>query len=104
MTVAAQPGMPVAPNLVYQDRPEISETFADSLENIMMDGPTLRLEFVINRFDKPKPPAPPTGKKYTACRLVLPAPALIELAAKLNQVLAALQAQGIVKPVAPAPI
>jgi hypothetical protein len=57
--------------LTYVDQPEISETFADSLRGLTFDGMNLRLEFVVNRLDEPKPPNPPTGKALTACRLIV---------------------------------
>jgi len=73
----------------YQDRPEVSETLADNLEVAFVDGPTLRLVFSVNRIDLPiQPGQPMRGKKYTACRLVIPATALAVLAAQLNGLLA----------------
>lgn len=63
----------------HVDRPEINETFADSLENIQFDGQTLRLEFVVHRYDPIRPPGLPTGRNLTACRVVLPAKGGLEL-------------------------
>ena len=93
------PGPPhsVQPSLTYVDRPEISETFADSCARIMVEGLNAKLEFAVNRMEDPKPPAPPTGKALTACRVVLPLPGLVDLHAKLSQILGALQAQGVIK-------
>jgi hypothetical protein len=48
-------------------------------------------------MDDPAPPNPPTGKKYTACRLVLPPLAALDLVNKLQQLVALLEQQGIVK-------
>jgi hypothetical protein len=74
--------------LQYQDRPEVFETLADNLELVYVDGPTLRLVFSVNRIDPPTRPGPPMGgKKYTACRLVMPATALPQLAAQLTNLL-----------------
>jgi hypothetical protein len=89
--------------LLYVDRPDVSETFADHLENIAVDGPTLRLEFTVNRLDTPQQPAtaPVSGKRYTACRLVLPATALMSIATQINSIVAALQATGTLKMVSP---
>ena len=81
----------------YVDRPEISETYVDTLEKMVFDGQTLRMEFCVNRMNEPKPPNPPTGKKYTACRLVLPPMGLIEMTNKLNGIVAAMEKQGIIK-------
>jgi hypothetical protein len=85
----------MSPKMTYVDRPEISETFADSCARMTMEGFNGKLEFVVNRMDDPKPPAPPTGKAVTAFRLVLPLPGIIDLHAKLTQFIGALQAQGI---------
>lgn len=83
------------PAMTYVDRPEISETFADSCFRMTVEGLNAKLEFVVNRMDDPKPPAPPTGKATTVCRIVLPLPGVVDLHAKLSQLLGALQAQGI---------
>lgn len=81
--------MPTTPpkpkfDLRYSDRPEISETFADSVERMYFDGNTLRLEFVVTRFDDPKPPARPTGRKCTSCRLVLSQEGALDLINKMT--------------------
>ena len=91
-------------NLAYVDRPEVVESFADSLENVMVDGATARFEFVVNRMDTPKPPTPPSGKKYTACRLVMPISALPALANQINNIMAALVRSGAVTQVIPMPV
>jgi hypothetical protein len=90
---------PSGPKLTYVNRPEIAETFADSLENVMLDGSVIRLEFVVNRMDAPMPPAPPTGTKMTSCRIVMPLQALFQVTDKLRLIIAALQQQGLIKPV-----
>jgi hypothetical protein len=93
------------PGLTYVDRPEISETFSDSCARLTVEGLNAKLEFVVNRMDDPKPPAPPTGKAMTICRLVLPLPGVVDLHAKLSQILGVLQAQGIIQvtPIAQGP-
>ncbi|MBI3043903.1 MAG: hypothetical protein HYY78_13880 [Betaproteobacteria bacterium] len=95
--------MPQQPTMqiTYVDRPEVSETFADTVEKLSFDGQTLRMELCVTRMDDPHPPNPPTGKKYTACRLVLPPLAAIDLANKLQQLVVMLEQQGIVKRGAP---
>ena len=45
----------------FVDRPEISETFADSTRTFTFDGHTMRIEFCTIRMDEPKPPNSPTG-------------------------------------------
>jgi len=91
------PGPQVQPTVTYVDRPEISETYADSCARITVEGLNAKLEFAVNRMEDPQPPAPPTGKALTACRLVLPLPGMADLHVKLGQVLATLQAQGVLR-------
>jgi hypothetical protein len=89
--------------LQYVDHPDVSETFADNLEPLLMDGQTIRLEFTVNRVDRPNPPAtaPISGSRHTACRVVLPAMALMAIASQINGLMAALQKTGALKLAAP---
>ena len=86
----------------YVDRPEVGETFADTVSRIQFDGQTLRLEFCVSRLDEHKPPATITGKRYPACRLVLPPAAAIELMNRMQQIAAGLLKAGVLKAEAPA--
>jgi hypothetical protein len=61
-----------AASIRYVDRADMVETFADSVTGLIFDGQTLRIEFGVTRFDDVKPNAPITGRRYPACRLVLP--------------------------------
>ncbi len=101
MVMSQQP--PTPPQLTYVDRSEISETFADSLGRLTFDGIHLRMEFVVNRMDDPKPPAAPTGRALTACRVVIPLPGMLDMLNKLQAVVAALQAQGALRPITAPP-
>ena len=85
----------------YIDRPEISETFADFVNRIQFDGQTLRIEFCISRLEDQKPPAPPVGKRYPACRLVLSVGAGVDLINKMQQITANLLKAGVLKQDAP---
>jgi hypothetical protein len=92
------PQQQAQPQLSYVDRPEISETFVDSLARAWFDPlHNLRMEFVVNRLDDANPPSPMTGKSVTACRIVIPAPGLVDLYAKLGALISVLQQQGIVR-------
>jgi hypothetical protein len=82
----------------YIDRPECAETFADSITGISFDGQTLRLEFSVSRMDETKPKTPLTGRRYPACRLVLPPAAAVDLMRKMQQITAALVQSGYLKP------
>jgi hypothetical protein len=98
-TASSKPGERQAANIRYVDRPDCPETFADSITGLSFDGQTLRLEFAITRFDEMKPNAPVTGRRYPACRLVLPPAAAIDLINKMQQIAAALTQAGMVKQV-----
>ncbi|MET0446560.1 MAG: hypothetical protein ABW151_18420 [Pseudorhodoplanes sp.] len=86
----------------YVDQPECRETFADSIVAVFFDGQTMRIEFGITRMDEMKQGAPLSGRRYPACRLVLPVNAALDLINKMQQTGAALQQAGIVKPTQPA--
>jgi hypothetical protein len=90
------------PQYQYVDRPEVAETFADFVQRIQFDGQTLRLEFCVSRLDDQRPPAPATGKRYPACRLVLSAAAAVDLMNKMQQITAGLVKAGVLKQDAPA--
>ncbi len=63
-TPAASTAQRQAATIRYLDRPEIAETFADSVAGVVFDGQTLRLEFAVTRLDEVKPNAPITGRRY----------------------------------------
>ena len=81
----------------YVDRADMVETFADSVTGLMFDGQILRIEFGVTRFDDVKPNAPITGRRYPACRLVLPPVAAVDLINRMQQIAAALTQAGVVK-------
>ncbi len=93
------PERPTA-SLRYLDRPDLTETFADSVSGLIFDGQTLRIEFAVTRLDEVKSGAPITGRRYPACRVVLPPAAAIDLINRMQQIAAALTQAGLVKPVA----
>jgi hypothetical protein len=90
---------PAPPQLTYLDRLEISETFADSMWRINVEGGVAKLEFVVNRLDDPQPSTPLTGKVITAARIVVPLPSLLEMMAKLQGIIGQLQAAGVLRPI-----
>jgi hypothetical protein len=87
-----------APVFRYVDRPDCPETFADSINSLFFDGQTMRIEFGITRMDEVKQNTQMTGRRYPACRLVLPPAAAIDLINKMQQTAQALQQAGLVKP------
>ena len=85
---------PTDTKLKYVNRPDVAETFADSLEGVTFDGMSMRMEFVVNRFEPSRPSANPAGSKVTAARLVLPIAGVVQLLSQLNEVMSALKQQG----------
>ena len=81
----------------YIDRPEVAETFADSISNVTFDGQTLRLELAVTRLDEVKPNAPLTGRRYPACRLVLSPSAALDLINRVQQITQAMTQAGTLK-------
>ena len=86
-----------AASIRYLDRADMEETFADSITGLIFDGQTLRIEFGVTRFDDMKPNAPITGRRYPACRIVLPPAAAVDLINRMQQIAAALTQAGVVK-------
>ena len=75
----------------------MEETFADSITGLIFDGQTLRIEFGVTRFDDVKANTAITGRRYPACRLVLPPAAAVDLINRMQQIAAALTQAGVVK-------
>ena len=82
----------------YVDRADLGETFADSITGLIFEGQMLRIELGVTRFDEMKPNAPITGRRYPACRLVLPPAAAVDLINRMQQIAAVLTEAGVVKP------
>jgi hypothetical protein len=68
-----------------------------SISGMFFDGQSLRIEFAVSRVDEVKPNIPITGRRYPACRLVLPPGAAVELINRMQQIGAALTKAGVVK-------
>jgi hypothetical protein len=95
------PAERTAPTIRYVDHAEMGETFADSISGLIFDGQTLRIEFAVTRFDEVKPNTPITGRRYPACRLVLPPAAAVDLINRMQQIATALTQAGVVKQAVP---
>jgi len=85
-------------NFRYVDRPELAETFADSINVLLFDGQNLRIEFGVSRVDEMKPNVSISGRRYPACRLVLTPSAAVDLINRMQQVASVLTQAGLVKP------
>jgi hypothetical protein len=81
----------------YIDRPDCTETFADSVNNVYFDGQSLRIEFGITRLDEMKQNTPVTGRRFPAQRMVLTPGAAVELINRMQQVGQALTQAGVLK-------
>jgi hypothetical protein len=81
----------------YIDRPDVAETFADSVSGVVFDGQTLRIEFAVTRLDEVKPNSPISGRRYPACRLALSPAAALELINRMQQIGAALAQAGVAR-------
>jgi hypothetical protein len=88
---------PQSVQIRFVDRPEVTETFADSSHTVTFDGQTMRIEFCTVRMDEPRPSDSPTGRQYPVCRLVLTPNAAVDLFNKLQQIMAALEQSGAIK-------
>jgi len=86
----------------YIDRPDVAETFADSISGLIFDGQSLRIEFAVTRLDEVKPNAPISGRRYPACRLVLPPAAAIDLINRMQRIGTALRQAGVTTRTPPA--
>ncbi|HVA54728.1 MAG TPA: hypothetical protein VNI53_02870 [Gammaproteobacteria bacterium] len=84
-------------NYIFIDNPGLAETYADSIQNLVFDGATFRFTLVVNRLDPPQPPEPPKGKQYPSCRLVMPLIGALTLYQNLQNMVDALEKQGIIK-------
>lgn len=90
--------MKIPPEQVQDvDRPELNETFADSMALSTFDGAAARLTFCVSRMQEPEPGKPAKFKRYPVCRMVLTPDATVELFNRLNQMMGALQKLGLVK-------
>jgi hypothetical protein len=81
----------------YIDRPDVAETFADSISGLVFDGQTLRIEFAVTRLDDVRPNTPITGRRYATCRLVLPPATAVELINRMQQIGSALTQAGVAR-------
>jgi hypothetical protein len=85
------------PKFRYQDMPNLTETFADSIGGWSFDGSTLRLELLVSRLDALKPGDPATGRAVPVCRLVLTTAAAVELIRASGQITSALVQAGVLR-------
>ena len=84
----------------FVDRPDLTETFADSLETFTFSNGLLRVDLCCTRLEtpaNPNPQNPPTAKKYPVARLVMPLDTAVTLFNQLNQLFGVLEQSGAIK-------
>lgn len=77
------------------DLPELSETFADSIDLVYFDGQTLRINFAVTRLEQTQSPS---ARRYPSCRLVLTPTAAVELMNQIQKLMAGMIQAGVLKP------
>src|SRR5688572_20227732 len=92
---------PPQPKIQYVDRPELNETFVDSVRNVTFDGATVRAELCVTRFDEPASTAAAAGRQSPVSRVVLRPDAAVDLFMRLQRLLAFMEQRGIIKREAP---
>lgn len=81
----------------YIDRPEVSETFSDSLGLCNFQNQTAMVEFCVTRFDKVNPPDAPTGRRYPVTRLLMTPELIVDLFQFMQNMMSIMQREGIIK-------
>ena len=90
------------PKIQYSDRPELIETFVDSVRHVTFDGATIRAELCVTRPEPTARGASLSMKRYPAARLVIRPDAAVDLFIRLQQLIAHMEKQGIIKRQEPA--
>jgi hypothetical protein len=90
--------------IVYRDRAELAETFADHCERVVFEGQTLRAEFAVTRLLPGAAGKQAQAVRTTACRLVLTPQAALQLHGQLLHIVEALEKKGVVKRGAKEPV
>lgn len=78
-------------DVTYVDRPEVPEVFVDSIQSVVFDGQTFRVETCVTRMDEPKQGARASSRRYTAARLAFTADVAIALQNQLGGIIAMAQ-------------
>lgn len=83
---------PKGPKLKFIDRPEVRETFTDSVRDASFDGQTLRLEFCVTRVEPANGVGQaPSAQQFPVARLVLSPAAIDQLVNDLENLKKAVQ-------------
>jgi hypothetical protein len=88
---------PTTPTLVYEDRPDLLENFADNVQRMTFDGRTLRIEFCVARKEDTPPGVNAKSKSIPVVRLILDLDGAVDLFNKINSLQAALENAGVIR-------
>ena len=83
-------------DVVYIDRPDLAETYIDSIGTTLFDGNNLRMEMCITRLDRPTPPDTPTGRRFPVHRVIMPADCMVDLYNQLGRFMKMMEERGMV--------
>ena len=89
--------VPEQPKSLYIDRPNLIETFVDTIRHVTFDGSTVRAELGVTRLEEASAKTPASAKQYPACRLVLRPDAAVDLFMRLQRLVALMEQRGIIK-------
>ena len=89
---------PTKPSSNFVDRPEVPETFADSVELGMFDDGVVRITLAARRWKPSQTGGNPVAETVPTARLVLTTKACVALYNHLNQMMAHLVQSGLVTP------
>ena len=87
---------PNNPQPQFVDRPELSETFADTVRHVTFDGATVRAELCVTRVQDGSGGAQNT-KRYPTARIVMRPDAAVDLFIQLQRLVAMMEQRGIIK-------
>ena len=91
------------PQVEFVDRPDLAETFVDSVRHVTFDGATVRAEMCVTRFGEGAGQDTAAARQYPASRLVMRPDAAVDLFVRLQRLIALMEKRGIVKREAPKP-
>jgi hypothetical protein len=81
-------------SVVRIDRPDLRETFVDSVQSLVWDGQTVRVELCVTRY--PETASGGDAHRYPTARLVMTVQALSDLFNRLQQTMPVLEQAGLI--------
>lgn len=81
----------------FVDRPELPETFVDSVNPFTLEGQITRMEFCVTRIGKVELAKQPHPKRYPICRIVMTPEAVIDTFNQLQNLINVMENTGLAK-------